>query len=176
MTHLESIAPANLILADPPWSYDINPGKKRDIATKQYATLSINEIINLQPNSQDNAILLLWTTTYLKQALAVMEGWGFRYITNMVWIKPSIGMGYYSRQQHELLLIGKKGTPRAPLPANRPSSIIHGPRRRHSQKPDEAYEAIERMFPHLTDRLEMFARNTRPGWTSWGNEVPENTA
>lgn len=173
MTSITDLGPFDLIIADPPWSYDINPGKARDISTNQYSTLSVNEIIALKPTTKPDAILMLWTTTYIKQALAVLEGWDFRYITNMVWAKPSIGLGYYARQQHELLLIGKKGTPKPPMPSNRPPSIINGPRRKHSQKPDEAYEAIERMFPHLTDRLEMFARNTRPGWTSWGNEVPE---
>jgi N6-adenosine-specific RNA methylase IME4 len=93
----------------------------------------------------------------------------------MVWTKPQMGLGWWVRQQHEILLIGTKGTPATPLPADRPRSVLSAPRRRHSQKPDEMYHLIDRMFPHLTDRLEMFARNTRPGWTSWGNEVPSDT-
>jgi N6-adenosine-specific RNA methylase IME4 len=76
------------------------------------------------------------------------------------------------RNQHELLLIGRRGEMPVPLPANRPPSVIQAPRREHSQKPDEAYEVIERMYPGLP-KIELFARNIRPGWMQWGNEVAE---
>lgn len=162
----------NLVYADPPWRY-LDATLNRAVEN-HYPTLTVPEIIALSPERQRDSVVLLWATSpKLAEALAVMEGWGFAYKTCAVWDKVRLGMGYYWRQQHELLLLGTVGHPGVPSPSSRPRSIFAAPRRRHSQKPDEVYDMIEAMFPHLTDRLEMFARNTRPGWVSWGNEVPE---
>jgi len=80
-------------------------------------------------------------------------------------------MGYFVRQQHELLLIAKRGEPSMPPPNGRPSSIIESARGEHSEKPAEAYALIERMYPDLP-KIELFARNARDGWACWGNEAP----
>ena len=85
-------------------------------------------------------------------------------------MKDKFGMGVYVRQQHELLLIGKRGLGIVPDPSTLSSSVIEATRRGHSRKPDEAYEIIERMYPELP-KIELFARQTRPGWEAWGNEV-----
>jgi N6-adenosine-specific RNA methylase IME4 len=100
----------------------------------------------------------------------VLEAWGFEYKSNAVWVKDKLGLGYYVRNRHELLLIATRGDFRCPQPANRPSSVIEAPRREHSRKPDETYEIIERMYPELP-KIELFARQERPGWRQWGNEV-----
>jgi N6-adenosine-specific RNA methylase IME4 len=115
--------------------------------------------------------LFLWATSpKLSEALEVIKAWGFEYRTNMVWIKDQIGMGYYARQQHGLLLIAKRGNLPMPLPENRPASVIHAARQKHSAKPVEFYEAIERMYPTLP-KIELFARRQRKGWAAWGAEV-----
>jgi N6-adenosine-specific RNA methylase IME4 len=77
----------------------------------------------------------------------VLAAWGFEYKSNAVWVKDKLGLGYYVRNRHELLLIATRGNFPCPQPANRPSSVIEAPRRKHSRKPDEAYEMIERMYP-----------------------------
>ncbi len=79
-------------------------------------------------------------------------------------------MGYYVRNQHELLLIGTRGNIGTPLPEDRPSSVIHAPRTKHSVKPEEIYKHIEKMYP---DRkyMELFARKRKEGWDIWGNEA-----
>jgi N6-adenosine-specific RNA methylase IME4 len=102
--------------------------------------------------------------------MKVIESWGFTYRTCMVWVKDKIGMGYYARQQHELLLIAMKGSPRVPAPKNRPSSVVNAPRSAHSKKPDLFYELIERMYPRAR-KVELFCRSPRDGWTAWGNEI-----
>ena len=80
-------------------------------------------------------------------------------------------MGYYYRQQHELLLICTRGEMPAPAPSARPSSVIRVPRaEKHSAKPAIVYEQIEAMYPDLP-RLELFARNARTGWDAWGNQA-----
>src|SRR5262249_30577815 len=82
------------------------------------------------------------------------------------------GLGYWVRNQHELLLIARRGNHPAPLGANRPPSVINARRLEHRRKPDEAYEIIEHMYPELP-KIELFARGQRrPGWDPpWGNEV-----
>jgi N6-adenosine-specific RNA methylase IME4 len=172
MTTLQALGPFNLVYADPPWSYytGIDNGSN---PKNHYPTLTTEKIAALKPNVTKNAVLLLWATgPKIIEALAVIAAWGFVYKTMMVWNKVRLGLGWWVRGVHELLLIATKGQPGAPTPKNRPPSIFTELRRRHSQKPDGMYDLIDRWLPHLTDRLEMFARNTRPGWVSWGNEVP----
>ncbi len=116
-------------------------------------------------------MLFLWSpSSKLSEAIRVIEAWGFTQRTVMVWAKPSIGAGYLVRQQHEQLLIAKRGNPPVPAPSNRPASLINAPRTEHSEKPEEAYQAIEKMYPGLP-KLELFARKPREGWDCWGNEV-----
>jgi N6-adenosine-specific RNA methylase IME4 len=119
-----------------------------------------------------DAALFLWATSpHMREAFQVLDAWGFDYRTNLVWVKNSPGLGYWVRNQHELLLIGVRGKMRSPAEGTRPPSIIDAPKRGHSRKPEEVYEIIERMYPDLP-KIELFARNAREGWAVWGNEVP----
>ncbi|MHA1287760.1 MAG: MT-A70 family methyltransferase [Candidatus Thorarchaeota archaeon] len=162
----------NVLLADPPWRYDFAVSKTRRIEN-QYPTMEIEDICDLKPETADDAILFLWATApKLLEAIKVMKEWGFTYKTNIVWIKDKIGMGYYARSQHELLLIGTKGKISPPIPENRKSSIINGKRTKHSKKPPIVHSYIERMYPDGIF-MEMFARDRREGWGAWGNEVPK---
>ena len=107
----------------------------------------------------------------LPEALQLIEAWGFRYVGNIVWVKPSIGLGHWVRNRHELLLIGQRGAFSPPDPDLRPGSVIEAPRGRHSQKPERFYQLLERGHP-AASKLELFARNARPGWVVWGKEAP----
>jgi N6-adenosine-specific RNA methylase IME4 len=53
----------------------------------------------------------------------------------------------------------------------KPRSVIQAKRRRHSEKPEELQDAIERAYPGRR-YLELFARRQRPGWTCWGDQMP----
>jgi len=114
----------------------------------------------------------LWATSpLLEDAFSVINSWGFMYRTSIVWVKTeSMGLGYYVRVNHELLLICKKGEHLTPAPKSRPDSVIYSKRRKHSQKPDEVYKIIEKMYPS-DKKIELFARNKKKGWSSWGNEI-----
>ena len=165
----------DVILADPPWRYEFSATASRAIES-HYPSMALDEIcaLPIQDLAADDAVLYLWATApKLREALAVMAAWGFEYKSNMVWVKRSIGMGYWARGRHEHLLIGVKGAFPAPPPDERPDSVIEAPRREHSQKPDEAYELLERLYPNMA-RLELFARNARFGWQAWGNEAYAN--
>jgi N6-adenosine-specific RNA methylase IME4 len=164
------------ILADPAWRYEHSPyGTHSRSVEEHYPTMALEDICAL-PVSQlaaDNAMLFLWSPTpMLEQAFTVIRAWGFEFRTAFVWVKPT-GTGLYLRQRHEHLLVARRGEFPTPEPANRPTSVIEAPRREHSRKPDQAYELIERMYPGLA-RIELFARQARPGWSRWGKEAPSD--
>jgi len=164
-----------VLYADPPWHFEVyneESGVER-AAGNHYPTMSLEDICALPVLSlaTPDAVLFMWTTApHLRESFDVLVAWGFEYKTNIVWMKDKIGLGYFVRNQHELLLVATRGDMPSPSPANRPPSVISAPRREHSRKPDEAYALIERMYPELP-RIELFARQTRPGWARWGNEV-----
>ena len=107
-----------------------------------------------------------------------MRVWGFTYRTHMVWDKEIIGMGYWFRMQHELLLVGKKGNFSPPEQSARISSVYRERRGEHSAKPLKIRQLIERWYPNCT-KLEMFARPysdlfptySFENWDTWGNEL-----
>lgn len=161
-----------VIYADPPWRYEYSETESRAIEN-QYPTMSLEEIkaLPLDEICTDDCVLFMWATSpKLADAFAVLQAWGFSYRTCAVWDKQKIGMGYYFRQQHELLLVATRGAPPAPLPAHRPPSVFAYPRGAHSAKPHEVYEIIEAMYSDLP-KLEMFCRTPREGWGSWGNQA-----
>ncbi|MGH2513999.1 MAG: MT-A70 family methyltransferase [Candidatus Limnocylindrales bacterium] len=168
----------NVLLADPPWQYDFAETDNRKIEN-QYPTLDVVEIaayrdsagVAIQSVIAEDAVLFLWATSpKLREALTVMDGWGFEYVTQAVWVKDKIGMGYWFRQQHETILVGRRGNVSPPGQDLRRSSVLNAPRRQHSAKPDEAYQRIEEMFPDGV-RLEVFAREQRDGWSVFGNQI-----
>lgn len=161
-----------VIYADPPWRYEYIETESRAIEN-QYPTMTLDEIkaLDLDAIALDDCVLFMWATSpKLAEAFEVLRAWGFEYRTCAVWDKQKIGMGYYFRQQHELLLVAVRGQPMTPAPANRPSSVLSFPRGEHSAKPVEVYELIEAMYPELP-KLEMFCRSPRDGWGAWGNQA-----
>tara|TARA_R110002126_G_scaffold77229_2_gene192650 strand:- start:1286 stop:2425 length:1140 start_codon:yes stop_codon:yes gene_type:complete len=160
-----------IILADPPWRYELSPCESRAIEN-QYPTMTLEEIKELQVQdiTTKDAILFMWTTaTHIQDAFEVIEAWGFEYKSMAIWDKEIIGLGFYFRQQHEILLVATKGNFPTPAPENRPSSIIRERRNTHSQKPQISYEIIEQMYPDIP-KIELFSRNKREGWDNWGNQ------
>ena len=160
-----------VIYADPPWAYDSSESDMR-VIENHYPTMTLEEICKLDVKgiAHDDAVLFLWTTSpKLQEAFQVLAAWDFDYRTCAVWDKEKIGMGYYFRQQHELLLVATRGKVPAPMAENRPSSMIRSPRSEHSRKPDSMYDIIEAMYPRLP-KIELFARNERSGWSRWGNQ------
>ena len=160
-----------VLYADPPWEYEFSQSESRSIEA-HYPTMTTEEICQLPIPAEENALLFLWATNpKIREALQVIEAWGFDYRTNMVWVKDKWGMGYYVRGQHELLLIARKGDLPPPDEGNRVSSVIDERRLEHSQKPDHVYEIIEGMYPGQR-YIELFGRGkARKGWVSWGDEM-----
>lgn len=163
--------PFDLILADPPWQYDFAEAGNRKIEN-QYDTQNLDTICaNMPPNTAPSCVLLLWATApKLIEALKVLDAWGFTYKTSAVWDKEILGMGYWFRGQHELLLVGVKGKVSPPSPTSRVSSVFREARSKHSAKPECVFNWIEKAFPDAK-KLERYARTPRPGWACEGNEL-----
>jgi len=160
-----------VILCDPPWRYDYAETENRAIEN-QYPTMALEEICALPVAdiAHDDSIVFMWTTSpKLEESFKVMAAWGFTYRTCAVWDKELIGMGYYFRQQHELLLVGTKGNLPTPAPSERVSSVIREKRGEHSAKPNVMYEIIESMYQDFS-KIELFCRSPRKGWDVWGNQ------
>lgn len=142
-------------------------------ALSHYPTLSVEEICNLPiPEITDkNAVLFLWATVpLLPEAFQVMNAWGFNYKTMVTWRKVmSLGMGFWFRGQTEHLLLGVKGKVKA-FRLQEPN-FIQAKVLKHSEKPHEFRQLIERATPAFPAKIELFARQKHPGWHSWGNEV-----
>ena len=184
---IEGAVRADVVLADPPWN-ERGAGKSKRGADRHYQLMSTADIISLAPKvrqlAADDSFLFLWcTNNFLPDGLEVMKAWGFTYKTNFAWVKNSMGLGFYARGKHELCLLGVRGKPdRA---SRRPGNwgtdvstvieteediptVLHADKGRHSAKPAEFYEIVEAFGEN---RLELFARNRRDGWTSMGNEL-----
>jgi N6-adenosine-specific RNA methylase IME4 len=163
----------SVILADPPWRFEPfsrDTGMDRS-ADNHYPTMTLDDIKAHPVPAAKDCVLFLWATVpMLPEALEVMVAWDFEYKSNFVWVKHTPGTGYWSRNRHELLLVGTRGSIPAPAPGDQYESVIEARAGPHSQKPFHFHEIIEDYFP-LLPRIELFARQTRTGWDSWGNEV-----
>ena len=160
----------DVIYADPPWKYEFSETTNRDIEN-HYTTMNSIDIAEMNVPAKDNCVLFMWATApKLVEAIEVMNGWGFEYKTCAVWDKEKIGMGYWFRGQHELLMVGVKGKMSPPHSSIRISSVIKEVRGKHSKKPNLVAEYIELAF-YNKSKIELFCREPRKGWYSFGNQI-----
>lgn len=187
MTNITTVKKYGVIIADPPWSYDI--GHRNGAAAKHYSTMTLDEMIAMPINGMaaDDSVLLMWGTwPKLEEAcLPLMRAWGFQYVTGMPWVKitglpqidlfdelrirPAFGTGYWFRGVTEPILIGRRGNASPPI---MDFAGILCERMQHSRKPENIHHyAMSLPGPYL----ELFSRRPYAGFDCWGNEV-ESTA
>lgn len=190
----------DLIMADPPWQFELYSKSGEGKAPQgQYSCMSLEAICALPVEAIASADCLLWlwaTNPMLPEAITVLQAWGFEFKTAGTWVKrttrgkDAFGTGYVLRSSNEPFLIGTRGSPKttrstrstipsyddgfhtvangADWPAG--SITIEAKVREHSRKPDEAFAAAEALMPDA-QRIEIFSRQLRPGWSVWGDEV-----
>lgn len=195
---LRPVGGFGLIMADPPWSFDnwSYAGEEKN-AKAQYACMAVEALAALPVESiaAPDCLLWLWATNpMLPEAIGVLTAWGFTFKTAGTWIKRTtrgrigFGTGYILRSSNEPFLIGTRGSPRTTRSTRsvvatyddgfhgmadswpKGSITVEAVAREHSRKPDEAYAACEALMPEAR-RCELFARQQRPFWSAWGNEV-----
>lgn len=170
------------VLADPPWQFQNRTGKvaPEHKRLSRYGTMDLQDIKSLPVSSicEETAHLYLWVpNALLPEGIEVLRAWGFSYKSNIVWQKirkdgepDGRGVGFYFRNTTELILFGVRGkNARTLAPARSQVNVIKSRKREHSRKPDEQYKLIEECSPG--PYFEMFARGTKPGWISWGNQA-----
>lgn len=171
--------PFDLLVADPPWRFASNsearPGRN---AMGKYACMTLPQLKamgdDIRAVCAPDAVCILWTlNSMLPHALELLDAWGFKFSTSGHWAKigangkQAFGSGLRLRGAGEPFILGVRGRPKTTKVVR---SVIIGPRRAHSQKPDESFREFERLMPDAR-RLELFSRTDRPGWTAWGNEA-----
>lgn len=172
------------LLADPPWQFQNRTGKMAPEHKRlnRYGTMELDDIKALPVSDvvTDTAHLYLWVpNALLPEGIEVLRSWGFQYKSNLVWHKirkdggpDGRGVGFYFRNVTELILFGVRGKNARTLPPGRSQvNFLATQKREHSRKPDELYPLIEACSPGPF--LEMFARGSRPGWSTWGNQADE---
>lgn len=171
------------ILADPPWQFQNRTGKMAPEHKRlsRYGTMALREIceIPVALAADEPAHLYLWVpNALLPDGLEVMKAWGFQYKSNIIWHKvrkdggpDGRGVGFYFRNTTEMILFGTRGSMRTLKAGRTQVNIIKSQKQEHSRKPDEMYEVIESCSPGPW--LELFARGTRKGWHSWGDQADE---
>ncbi|MDX0007806.1 DNA methyltransferase [Sinorhizobium meliloti] len=169
----------DVILSDPPWRFRTwNEENQQKSASKHYPLMTLDAIKALPVSdlAKPDCLMMMWAVQpMLDQALEVMSAWGFKYKTAGAWAKQSatgtkwaFGTGYLLRCSAEFFIVGTRGNPKSAVKNVR--NLIVAPIREHSRKPDEMHLNLERMFPDA-DRLEMFSRESKPGWDVWGNQT-----
>lgn len=167
---------------DPPWK--ICTGGKGGWGTPQnhYPVMNVSDIYEnikwVDDLIDDQAHMYMWVVSNkIEDALWLVNQLGFKYITNICWVKDKIGMGQYFRGQHELLFFCRKGNPLPYKYENNKkvtiSSVVNHPKSEHSKKPHIFYDIIEKVS--YGPYLELFARNEKNNWDSWGPHCDINT-
>ena len=166
-----------LIAIDPPWEFETysEAGNKKS-ASARYDTMPDNEILALPVGqlASMNCLLYLWATApRLPLAIQCCAKWGFKYQSFLTWRKTTrngkvrMGPGYRVRTTGEIVIVATLGNPRQSWV---PPTIFDGVAREHSRKPEEFYTLCDRVMP-AARRCDVFARQKRPGWDAFGNEV-----
>jgi N6-adenosine-specific RNA methylase IME4 len=174
--------PYELFHVDPPWKFKDSANSGKRGAVHKYPVMTVPELCALPVGdlAAKNALLAMWTVpTMPEEALCVMRAWGFRFVTlkGFTWVKTTrngklhFGMGHYTRSNSEDCAFAVKGKWTELCASHAVSQIIYAPVREHSRKPDEAADKLVQLCGDVS-RIELFARNRRPGWDAWGNETP----
>jgi N6-adenosine-specific RNA methylase IME4 len=165
-----------VLLADPPWRQTKgglrktrpNQGKELD-----YPTLDLSDIKNII-SKVDAPILFLWTIDkFLFEAQQIAEEIGYKLHARIIWDKENgVAPAFTVRYSHEYLLWMYKSPMKKIDKEMRGkfTTVLREKSGRHSAKPTIAYTMIESLYPQ-SEKIELFARKKRKGWSSWGNEI-----
>ena len=161
--------PYRVIVADPPWPFGADSYSRQGGSPYPEMSIAAIRAIPVADIAHEDSLLFLWSTNYhLREAFQVLEAWGFTYKTMLTWAKDRMGVGSWLRGQTEHCLLATRGKPTTIIGSH--TTLLHGPLRAHSQKPEEFYAFVEFYAP-ASRYAELFARTSRPRWDGHGDEV-----
>lgn len=158
----------SVIAIDPPWPYGTAYDEDGRRSASPYPEMPLEQIAAMKLPSAPDCVLWLWTThKFMRESFAILDGWGFRDVAIVTWVKDRMGLGTWLRSQSEFCIMAVKGKPHNTL--TNQTTVIRGPMREHSRKPDEFYQLAESLWPDAK-RIDYFSREKRPGWDQYGND------
>lgn len=168
----------DIIYADPPWVYKDKSKSHGGGAESHYRCTPTSEMAQWQLPAANDSVLLMWCTfPMLEEGLKLLKAWGFKFKTvAFTWVKINkdgsvyMGMGRHTRGNAEICLLGTKGKGIKRVNCGVYNTQLHR-RGKHSEKPDAFRADIIKLYGKKPKKLEMFAREKRPGWDVWGDEV-----
>jgi N6-adenosine-specific RNA methylase IME4 len=163
----------HVISIDPPWPYDegksaetYDPNGRR--AANPYPEMSLEDIRDLVVPAADDCVLWLWTThKFMRHSFDLLDAWGFADKAIVTWAKDRMGLGRWLRSQSEFCIMAVRGSPVINL--TNQTTVLHGPLREHSRKPDEFYALVDSLC--VGRKLDYFSRQPRDGWQQFGNDT-----
>jgi N6-adenosine-specific RNA methylase IME4 len=161
---------ADVVVIDPPWPYgtEYDPDWRGACPYPELSLDAIREDVAKHVRFADNCVLWLWTThQFMPDAFPFLRAWGFEHKAILTWAKNRMGLGTWLRSQTEFCILAVKGTPTVTL--TNQSTLLHGPVREHSRKPDEFYALVDSLC-HGT-KLDFYSREPRSGWLQFGNDT-----
>jgi N6-adenosine-specific RNA methylase IME4 len=169
---LPGSGPYRVIVADPPWPYELRKVDPSHRATHPFPQMSIEQIcaVDVASIAHEDCILWLWCTNHhiVRCAAPVLDAWGFEEKTVLTWAKDRFGTGDWLRGQTEHCIMAVRGNPIVEL--TKQSTVIYGPLRENSRKPDEFYEFVEKLCP-APRYAYLFSRDGRANWDMHGDEA-----
>lgn len=171
---LQQVPLYRAIVADPPWTPLLGATWRTRFTDKarpqkHYPTMTLSEIRALSIPAEPQSHLYLWAIDpHLDWGYEVARAWGFDVWNMLTWCKPGLGTGRFQRNTEYVLMCRKGPRHGNPFGPTR-GTWFNWPRGRHSEKPQEFFDLVERVSPG--PYLEMFARTARPNWSAWGNEI-----
>lgn len=161
----------DLVHADFPWHFEVRSDKGALKSPQaQYRTMSMEEIGALPVGDllAPSGVLFMWCTwPLLAKQTRLPERWGLEIKTGGAWDKKRWGTGYLLRSVCEPFVVAT--LPGSGFRGSSEANLIHEPRREHSRKPEAVFAMLERVLPNAR-RLDLFGRQSRDGWSVWGNQ------
>jgi N6-adenosine-specific RNA methylase IME4 len=165
--------PYRVIVADPPWPYENRKEDPSHRATHPYPQMSIAQICaereKILAIAHADLIFWLWTTNHhMQESYQVLDALGLESKTILTWAKDRFGTGDWLRGQTEHCHMAVRGKPTVHL--TNQSTLLHGPLRENSRKPDEFFGFVEMLCP-APRYAYLFSRTERDGWDSHGDQT-----
>lgn len=158
----------NVINIDPPWPYGTKYDSAGRRAANPYPEMTLEEIAAINLPAAPDCVLWLWTThKFMRHSFDLLDNWGFKDKAILTWVKDRMGLGEWLRSQSEFCIMAVKGKPKVNL--TNQTTVIYGPLREHSRKPDEFYAMVDELC--IGRKIDWFSRERREGWEQFGNDT-----